>query len=208
MTDLRATIIPKSDQLNADDLIAGAKTIKITKVSLAAGDQPVAINYEGDGGKPYLPCKSMRRVLVNVWGSDGSEYVGRSLTLYRDEKVVFGGLAVGGIRISHMSHIDKDVTMALTATRASRKPFTVKPLVVSQDQKAGVKKEPATPDQLKKIEELCASIAAKEGIESEAVLYDLSEVNGTSLTWETLEKRCSAGWAGKVISEGEKRLKG
>jgi len=132
MTDLLKTIIPKSDQLNADDLIGGNKTIKITKVSLAAGEQPIAINYEGDGGKPYLPCKSMRRVLVNVWGGDGNSYIGRNLTLYRDEKVVFGGLAVGGIRISHMSHIDKDVTMALTATRASRKPFTVKPLVVER----------------------------------------------------------------------------
>ncbi len=131
MTDLRKTIIPKSDQLNADDLIGTTKTIKVTKVSLAAGDQPIAINYDGDGGKPYLPCKSMRRVMVNVWGCDGNEYVGRSMTLYRDDKVTFGGMAVGGIRISHMSHIDKDVTMALTATRANRKPYTVKPLVQS-----------------------------------------------------------------------------
>jgi hypothetical protein len=133
MTDLRKTIIPKSDQLNADDLIGTTKTIKINKVFLAAGEQPIAINYDGDGGKPYLPCKSMRRVLVNVWGSDGNAFVGRSLTLYRDDKVQFGGLAVGGIRISHMSHIDKDVTMALTATRANRKPFTVKPLIVTQE---------------------------------------------------------------------------
>ena len=130
MTDLRKTIIPKSDQLNADDLIGTTMTIKITKVSLAAGEQPIAIDYEGGTGKPYLPCKSMRRVLVNVWGPDGNDFIGRSLTLYRDEKVQFGGMAVGGIRISHMSHIDKEVTMALTATRSNRKPFTVKPLVL------------------------------------------------------------------------------
>ena len=129
MTDLTKTIIPKSDQLNADDMI-GDKTIlaKITKVSLAAGEQPIAINYDGDGGKPYMPCKSMRRVLVNCWGSDGNQYIGRSMTLYRDPAVKFGGLEVGGIRISHLSHIKEPVTMALTATRASRKPFTVKPL--------------------------------------------------------------------------------
>ena len=130
MIDMTKTTIPKSDQLNADDLSGGVtKTIKVRKVSLAAGDQPVAINYDGDNDKPYMPCKSMRRVLVNVWGSDGTVYVGRSMTLYRDDKVLFGGVAVGGIRISHMSHIDKDITMALTATRANRKPFTVKPLV-------------------------------------------------------------------------------
>lgn len=42
----------------------------------------------------------------------------------------WGGLEVGGIRISHMSHIDKPVTIALTATRGNKKPVTVKPLEV------------------------------------------------------------------------------
>lgn len=133
MTNMLTTIVPKSDQLNADDLIGRTITIKVNKVSLLAGDQPVSIGYDGDGGKPYKPCKSMRRVLVSVWGSDGSAYVGRSMTLYRDEKVTFGAMAVGGIRISHMSHIDKPVTLALTATRANRKPFTVQPLKVDDD---------------------------------------------------------------------------
>lgn len=132
MNTMLKSIEPKSDQLNADDLIGGqSKTIKITKVDLTGGEQPCVISFEGDNGKPYKPGKSMRRVLVNTWGPDTNVYIGRSLTLYRDEKVVFGGMAVGGLRISHMSHIDKDVTMALTSTRASRKPFTVKPLIIS-----------------------------------------------------------------------------
>lgn len=131
MINMLNTIKPKSDQLNSDDLIGAEKTIKITKLSIMGeAEQPIAINYEGDEGKPYKPCKSMRRVLVNVWGNDGNAYVGRSLRLYRDESVKFGGLAVGGIRISHMSHIDKPVTMALTATKANRKPFIVQPLVI------------------------------------------------------------------------------
>lgn len=129
MTDLTMTIAPKSDQLNADDLIGGPRTIKVTGVRLKGeAEQPVAIHFDGDDGKPYLPCKSMRRVLVQVWGGDGKLYEGRRMTLYRDEKVMFGGAAVGGIRISHMSNIDKDVTLALTASRASRKPYTVRPL--------------------------------------------------------------------------------
>ena len=129
MTDLRPTITPKSDQLNADDLIGRSITIKVQKVSLRGeADQPIAIHYEGDGGKPYLPCKSMRRVMVHVWGPDGAKFAGRRMTLYRDDKVTFGKEAVGGIRISHMSGIDREVTMALTATRANRKPYTVKPL--------------------------------------------------------------------------------
>lgn len=143
MIDMTQTIVPKSDQMNSDDLIGKTKTIKITKVSLLGGDQPVGLNYDGDEGKPYKPCKSMRRVLVNVWGSDGNAYVGRTLTLYRDEKVAFGGMAVGGIRISHMSDIDNPVTMSLTAARASKKPFTVEPL------SPGVKKVEPTPEQKK-----------------------------------------------------------
>lgn len=133
MTDMLSTVIPKSDQLNFDDLSGGRTvTILITKISGKSGDQPICINYENDNGKPYYPCKSMRRVLIHNWGPNGSEYVGRSLTLYGDPAVKFGGLEVGGIRISHMSHINKEVTMALTATKASRKPFTVKPLVISE----------------------------------------------------------------------------
>lgn len=134
MTDLSTTVAPKSDQLNSDDLIAGPRTVKITGVKADPGsaEQPIAIFFEGDNGKPYKPCKSMRRVMIQIWGTDGAKYAGRSMTLYRDPKVLFGGLAVGGIRISHMSHMDGEVTMALTATRASRKPYTVKPLQVHE----------------------------------------------------------------------------
>jgi hypothetical protein len=130
MTDLSQTIIPKSDQINSDDLIGGPLTITIEKVSAnpSTPEQPISISFCGDNGKPWKPCKSMRRVLVSVWGSNGAAFVGRSLTLYRDPTVKFGGFEVGGIRISHMSDIDKPVTMALTTTRASRKAYTVQPM--------------------------------------------------------------------------------
>lgn len=135
MADLRPTIAPKSDQLNADDLLGTTLTIKITKVALCPEpDQPVAVYFEGDGGKPYKPGKSMRRVMINAWGDESANYIGRRMTLFRDEKVQFGGHAVGGIRISHMSHIgDRDLTMALTSSRANRKPYTVQPLVGGDD---------------------------------------------------------------------------
>ena len=129
MNDMKSTIVPKSDQLNADDLLSGPITIKITEVTIKGGqEQPVSIHYEGDNGKPYKSCKSMNRVLVTAWGADASKYVGRSLTLYCDPKVKWGGMEVGGIRISHMSDIDSTLTMALTVTRANKKPFTVKPI--------------------------------------------------------------------------------
>lgn len=128
MVDLSQTIQAKSDQLNADDLLGNPITVQITKVSAATTEQPIAINYAGDNGKPYFPCKSMRRVLVNCWSKDGLSYIGKYLTLYRDPEVIFGGIKVGGIRISHMSDIKDEITMSLTASKKSRKPFTVKPL--------------------------------------------------------------------------------
>lgn len=143
------TIIPKSDQLNADDLIGGkTMTIRITGVDVKMDEQPVSIHFEGDGGKPYKPGKSMRRVLVNVWGPDAKAYTGRRLTLYRDDTVKFGGMEVGGIRISHMSHIQKSVTMALTATKAQRRPFTVQPLVEREESTPSQKAESAAPKKI------------------------------------------------------------
>lgn len=130
MNDMSPAIVPKSDQLNTDDLLAGPRTIRITAVSIRPGtEQPVSISFEGDGGKPYKPCKSMCRVMVHAWGADASKYIGRSLTLYADPKVTWGGMAVGGIRISHMSDIDGKITMALTVTKNNKRPFTVVPLV-------------------------------------------------------------------------------
>ena len=130
MVDMSQFIAAKSDQLNADDLMDSPQTITVTKVTASpdAAEQPVSIHYEGGEGRPWKPCKTMRRILVSVWGKDASKYVGRSMTLYRDPKVAFGGLQVGGIRVSHMSHIDQEKTVALLVTRGRKAPFTIKPL--------------------------------------------------------------------------------
>ena len=126
--NLANTIIPKSDQLNADDLMVGPRTIQITEVRAGSVEQPVSIGYEGDNGRPYKPGKSMRRVLVAIWGEDSKAYIGRRLTLYRDDSIRFGSDEVGGIRISHASHIAARQTLALTVARGKRKPYTVEPL--------------------------------------------------------------------------------
>lgn len=128
MNDMTAVIQPKSDQLNSDSLQTGPITIKVSAVKITPGEQPVTVAYEGDDGKPWRPCKSMARVLVAGWGPDASKYVGKSLTLFRDPAVTWGGLAVGGIRISHMSDLDGALTLALTATRGNKKAFKVLPL--------------------------------------------------------------------------------
>ena len=132
MNDMSPVIVPKSDQINADDLISGPMTITIRDVRISGGqDQPVSIYFEGND-KAFRPCKSMSRVLVQGWGANSSNYIGRSLTLYRDPTVKWAGMEVGGIRISHMSHIDGEKLMMLTATKGSRKPHKVKPLVIEQ----------------------------------------------------------------------------
>lgn len=141
--DLSHTIVPKSDQLNSDDLIAGDITITVASVKATdTPDQPVIINYDGDNGRPYKPCKSMRRVLIQAWGPNGNAWTGRSITLYRDPEVKFGGQAVGGIRISHLSDIEKDMNFMLTVTRARRAPYLVKKL---QSQAAPVQPQAKKP---------------------------------------------------------------
>lgn len=127
--DLSAAAAPRSDQLNADDLIAGPRQVTIVEVRRGNQEQPVEIVTEEFGPeRPYKPGKSMIRVLIAAWGKEAKTYAGRRLMLYRDPNVRFGKEAVGGIRISAMSHIDQRLTIPLTVTRGRRAPFTVEPL--------------------------------------------------------------------------------
>ena len=122
------SIAPKSDQLNAEDLLAGPRTFTIEKVEQGTAEQPVNVHLTEFPGRPFKPSKTVRRIMVAAWGKDSAAYTGHRLTLYRDPAVKFGGMDVGGIRVSHMSHIDKRITVALTVTRGKRAPYTVEPL--------------------------------------------------------------------------------
>lgn len=126
--DLTESIAPKSDQLNADDLMAGPVTVTISEVVKGSPEQPVDVRLVEFPGRAYRPSKSMRRVMVSAWGKDASAYTGRRLTLYRNPDITFGREKVGGIEISHLSHIAKPLTVALTATRGKRRSFKVDPL--------------------------------------------------------------------------------
>lgn len=127
--DISTAAAPRSDQINADDLIAGPQQVTITEVRKGNDEQPVEIvTAEFGPRRPYKPGKSMIRVLIAAWGPQASEYKGRRLMLYRDPTITFGKDAVGGIRISAMSHIPQRLTLALTVTRGRRAPYTVDPL--------------------------------------------------------------------------------
>lgn len=162
---MRTVIVPKSTQTNADDLIGGPRTIRITGVKIApSGEQRVAISYDGDDGKPWMPCKSMCRVLVEAWGPDANQYAGRFVTLYKDPKVKWGGLEVGGIRISHLSHIDRDMVMALTETRGKRSPYLVRVLQDAPQPKPQPKAAGGKVEQM--VEHLLGRIEAASGLDA------------------------------------------
>ena len=131
--DISETTAPRSDQINFDDLANAPRTVTVADVKKGSAEQPVEVHLVEYPGRPYKPGRSMRRVLVAAWGADASVYVGRSMTLYGDPEVRFGGQAVGGIRISHLSHIEKTLTVGLTVTRGKRAPFTVEPLPAEPD---------------------------------------------------------------------------
>lgn len=133
LTDIADSLIPKSDQLNAEHFLTGPRVYTIERVVRGASDeQPVQVLLRESPGKPWRACKSMRRVLALLWGRDPREWVGRRIELYRDPAVRFGGMDTGGIRIKAMSDIGpKYREVALTVTRGKRALYRVEPLTVA-----------------------------------------------------------------------------
>lgn len=127
--DISDSLAANSNQQNADEYLSGPKTLTVSEVKKGSAEQPVEVHLVEFPGKPFKPAKSVRRVLAAAWGTDASQWAGRRLTIYCDPGVKYAGKAVGGLRVSHVSHIDKPVTVALTVTRGKREPFTVQPLV-------------------------------------------------------------------------------
>jgi len=125
--DLTESIQARSDQINADDLIQGPMTVTVREVIGGRAESPFDfLLVETD--RAYRPSKTMRRVIVAAWGPEAKEYSGRRLTLYREPSIKFGGQTVGGIRVSHMSHIEQRVEVMLQVTRGKREKFVVEPL--------------------------------------------------------------------------------
>lgn len=142
MTDM--SIEPNSEQVNAEDFLGGPMEVTITGHNRGTAEQPVFIDLAEFPGRTYRPGKTMRRMMVAAWGPNPANYAGRRMTLYNDPEVRFGKSAVGGIRISAMSHIDGPVTANLMVSRGKRAPFTVQPLVTHTVQDAGAWLQAAT----------------------------------------------------------------
>ncbi len=68
----------------------------------------------------------MIRILILGWGKDGKSFIGKTIAVYNDHKVKWAGSAVGGMRISKMSHIKLDLRVMLTESRGRRPSYTVR----------------------------------------------------------------------------------
>ena len=125
--DMTESLAPKSDQLDAIDLVSGPRTFTIENVTKHNAEQPFNFHLAGFP-RVWRPGKSMRRVIAAAWGTKTSAYIGQSVTLYCDPSVQFGNEAVGGTRISHMSGLDKPLKVPLLVKKGRSAVFTVQPL--------------------------------------------------------------------------------
>jgi len=187
MGSLAKAIEPKSDQLNSDDLITGPVTVKVTGVDInETAEQKVVIHYEGDSGKPYKPCKGMTRVMAEIWGGadNGQSFIGQSMTLYRDPRVKWAGVEIGGIRISHMTGIERDTPVVVTQAKGKRQPIIIHPLKI-----AAATVTPITPKADKAKEGSDALIATIENCMTAAELGELLDDADVKKKIEYLERK-------------------
>jgi hypothetical protein len=128
--DMSEHVAPKSDQLDAEDLRSGPRDVTVAAVTRGPSEeQPINFHLE-EIDRPWRPTKTVRRLIMAAWGTDTDTYVGRRLRIFRDPKVTFGGMAVGGIRVSHMSHLPNNVPLRpiIMIGRARSDEFVIHPL--------------------------------------------------------------------------------
>ena len=126
--DITNALAPKSDQLDAVDLLGSPPQVfTITDVKEGSDEQPVQIAL-AEFPRVWRPSKGMLRVLAHCWGKDVKEWPGRRVELYCDPDVMFGPTKVGGIRIQRLSHIGKRTSVPMIVGRGKSGSFTVDPL--------------------------------------------------------------------------------
>ena len=125
--DISETLAPNSDQLDAVDLLSGPRTFTVDRVTKGNSEQPIQVHLR-EFPRPWRPGVNQRRVLGNVWGTDSTVWAGRRLTLWCDQSVAYGGQKVGGIRVTHMSHISKRTGTPIIPTRGKSTIYNVDPL--------------------------------------------------------------------------------
>lgn len=126
---MRVAVKPRSDQWNADDFTGGPRTFTIAGVKHGTAEALYDIELVEGEGRVWRPPNGMLSVLIQLWGDEAAEWIGRRVTLFKDPSVRFGKDVPGGIRISHMSDIGpKSASPSITVSRGQRRPYPVKPI--------------------------------------------------------------------------------
>lgn len=128
---MKVSVVPKSDQWNADDFLGGPRTFTVTGAQ-PRKDEPdkFEVTLAESNTKVWRPPNGMASVLIQLWGNDSTAWNGKRVTLFTDPSVKFGKETPGGIRISHMSDIgDKPASPLIRVARGRKAPYTVQPLI-------------------------------------------------------------------------------
>lgn len=159
---MKVTIEKKTDQLNYEDFLGGTtRIVTIAGVTAGTKEQQYDIAIEEDQ-RVWRPAVTVLKQLVEAWGDDATEWVGRRAELYGDPEVSFGRDKVGGIRVSRLSHIDGPRTANLTITRGKRGNFTVHPIPDVEIQRLDLAAEWRTADAERRAA-IEAEVAALQG---------------------------------------------
>ena len=125
---MKITAEPRSDQWNTDDFVGGSRTFTIAGVKPGKAEQKYDIDLAEGEGRVWRPPPTVVRLLIAAWGDESDAWIGRRVTLKLDDSVRFGPEVVGGIRISHLSHITKQLKVASTVKRGKKTPVIIDPL--------------------------------------------------------------------------------
>lgn len=125
---MKVEIRKNTDQLNYEDFLGGVtRIVTIAKVEKGRKEAQYDIAIEGDD-RYWRPPATVLKLLKLAYGDEAADWIGKSARLYGDPDVKMKGVKVGGIRVSHLSHIDKPLHAPLTVTRGQTAVFTVDPL--------------------------------------------------------------------------------
>jgi hypothetical protein len=125
---MRVEIKKNTDQLNYEDFLGGVtRTVTIAKVERGRKEAQYDIAIEGDD-RYWRPPPTVLKLLKLAYGDNAEDWIGKRATLYGDPEVKMAGKKVGGIRVSHLSHIDKPLVASLSITRGQTGTFTIQPL--------------------------------------------------------------------------------
>jgi hypothetical protein len=140
--ELQKSAEAKSDQIDADDMIGNiTMDVTIEAVKRGTSEQPIQLVLK-ETEKFYRPNKTFRRALIGCFGDEPANWVGQRLRLARDPNVMWGGVKVGGVIVSHAS-IEAPMVFMLQAKRGKKSAVSIdvippiqKPTPMPQEVKA------------------------------------------------------------------------